>query len=141
MNPMKTRFKKNPCPIKRNKGFTLIELLISLTIITFLLLGTAHSIVFSLKVDRRSSIKIWATELALEKIEDLKSIFFDNPQMNNGSYSDMVEVDHSKEVYQRKWIISDLSGFGKKVEIECRAKNEDTILIKFAVILSKELGF
>jgi len=138
---MKKRSKKNPCPIKRNKGFTLIELLISLTIITFLLLGTAHSIVFSLKADRRSSIKIWATELALAKIEDLKSSTFDNPQINNGNYSDTVEVDHSKEVYQRKWTISDLSGIGKKVEIECRAKNEDTILIKFAVILSKELGF
>lgn len=141
MRPMKTRYKKNIRTLKRKRGFTLIELLVSITIITFLLLGTAHSIVFSLNAERRSSIKIWATELALAKIEDLKSISFDHPQMNNGSYSDTVAVNHSKEVYQRKWTISDLSEVGKNVEIECRAINEDTILINFAVIISKELGF
>ena len=138
---MKTKSKKTLGPSKNKKGFTLIEFLMSLSIVTFLLLGTAQSIVFSLKADRRSSIKIWATELALAKIEELKSISFDNPKMNNGKYSDTVEVNHTKEVYQRKWTISDLSGIGKKIEIECRAINEDTILIKFVFFTSEELGF
>lgn len=138
---MKTKSKKNIGQSKNKKGFTLIEFLVSLTIVTFLLLGTAQSIVFSLKADRRSSIKIWATELTLAKIEELKSISFDNPQMNNGKYSDTVEVNHTKEVYQRKWTISDLSGIGKKIEIESRAFNEDTILIKFVFFISEELGF
>lgn len=128
-------------PFKLRKGFTLIELLISLTIITFLLLGTAHSIVFSLKVDRRSSIKIWATELALAKIEYLKSVTFDHPLMKNGSYSEKIKANHSKEVYHRIWKISDLSDNEKKVEVECRSVNEDTIIIRFAAIISKELGF
>lgn len=138
---MKTTSKKTIGQSKNKKGFTLIEFLVSLTVVTFLLLGTAQTIVFSLKADRRSSIKIWATELALAKIEELKTMPFDNPQMNNGSYNDTVEVNHSKEVYQRKWTISELSGIGKKIEIECRALNEDTILIKFVFFISEELGF
>lgn len=138
---MKTNSKKTSGQLKNEKGFTLIEFLASLSIVTFLLLGTAQSIVFSLKADRRSSIKIWATELALAKIEELKSIPFDNPRMNNGSYNDTVENNHTKEEYRRNWTISDLSGIGKKIEIECRAINEDTILIKFVAIISEELGF
>ena len=123
------------------KGFTLIELLISLAIITFLLLGISHSIVFSLKADRRSSIKIWATELALGKIEYLKSISFDHDQMKNGSYSEEIKTNHSKELYRRTWKISDLSASEKKIEVVCRAVNEDTIIIRFAAIISEELGF
>ena len=138
---METRSKKIIGRSKNKTGFTLIEFLVSLFVITFLLLGTAQIIVFSLKADRRSSIKIWATELALAKIEELKTIPFDNPQMNNGKYSDTVEVNHAKEVYQRKWTVSDLSGIGKKIEVECRAFNEDTILIKFVFFISEELGF
>jgi len=138
---MKTRSKKTIGRSKNKTGFTLIEFLVSLFVVTFLLLGTAQIIVFSLKADRRSSIKIWATELALAKIEELKTIPFDNPQMNNGKYSDTVEVNHTKEVYQRKWTVSDLSGIGKKIEVECRAFNEDTILIKFVFFVSEELGF
>ncbi|MBN2245588.1 MAG: prepilin-type N-terminal cleavage/methylation domain-containing protein [Candidatus Aminicenantes bacterium] len=126
---------------KFKKGFSLIEVLISLAVITFLLLGTAHSIVFTLKVDRRSSIKIWATELALAKIEYLKSISFDHPHMENGSYEEEIKVSHSQEVYLRTWEISDLSHREKKVDIDCRAVNERTIIIKFSFILSKELGF
>ncbi len=138
---MKKRNNKIKASSKFKKGFTLIELMVSLAVITFLLLGTAHSIIFTLKVDRRSSIKIWATELALAKVEYLKSISFDHPHMKNGSYEEEIKVNHSEEIYYRTWKISDLSKQEKKVVIDCRAVNEGTIVIKFAIIISKELGF
>jgi len=141
MKTMNIDRKKIQWPLKLEDGFTLIELLLSLTIITFLLLGTAHSIVFSLKADRRSSIKIWAAELVMAKIEYLKSIPYDHSQMKNGSYSEKVEPAHSKEAFQRKWKISELSDSEKKIKVECKAVNEDTIIIKFAFIISKKLGF
>jgi prepilin-type N-terminal cleavage/methylation domain-containing protein len=126
---------------KSKRGFTLLELLISFAIIAILLLGAAQLTLHSLHVKRTCDCSLESAELASDKLEYLKSLPFDSPELMENSNVERIESHRRNDVFQRKWTIFDVSSNMKKIEVECYS--ESCVHRKGRIVLfcSRELGF
>jgi type IV pilus modification protein PilV len=91
--------------IKRNEGFTLLEVMIALVILAVGLLGLAALQLVAVKSNAFSSEMTYATMLAQQHAEVLKSLPFTDTKLTQGSHT---EPGSSKGVqYTVTWNVTD----------------------------------
>jgi type IV pilus assembly protein PilV len=91
--------------VKRNEGFTLLEVMIALVILSVGLLGLAALQLVAVKSNAFSSEMTYATMLAQQHAEVLKSLPFSDGNLTSGSHTAM---GSSKGVqYTITWNITD----------------------------------
>lgn len=74
---------------RSERGQTLVEAVFIITVIGFILSATAAGAVYFVRVARSSRMRVWATQLAREKLEAIRAQAETNPQefWNNGSFN------------------------------------------------------
>jgi len=70
---------------KEVKGFTLIELMVSITIITVLIFGLYNLIILSIKISTENKAYVEATEIANQKMEQIRNLPYDQVGVLLGS--------------------------------------------------------
>jgi prepilin-type N-terminal cleavage/methylation domain-containing protein len=126
---------------KRQNGFTLLELLISFAIVVILLLGAAQLTLYSLHVKKTSDCSLESAEWASDKLEYLKSLPFESEDLEECSAVEMIQSQRSKNIFQRTWVISDISLNIKRIEVECYSTCCIPKKTRLVLFYSKELGF
>ena len=126
---------------KRQDGFTLLELLISFSIVVILLLGAAQLTLYSLHVKKTSDCSLESAEWASDKLEYLKSLRFECEDLEECSAVERIQSQRSKDIFQRTWVISDVSLNLKRIEVECFAISCIPRKTRLVLFYSKELGF
>jgi prepilin-type N-terminal cleavage/methylation domain-containing protein len=126
---------------KRQNGFTLLELLISFAIVVILLLGAAQLTLYSLHVKKTSDCSLESAEWASDKLEYLKSLPFDCKELEECSAEEKIRGQRNEDIFQRTWIISDISLSIKRIEVECYSTRCVPKKTRIVLFYSKELGF
>jgi len=122
-------------------GFSLLEFLISLSIITFLITGTAQLIIHSFFVKRQVEINLKMAELASLKLEYFKSLPYESGELKESHGIESLRTQWSQESFQREWRIQDISSNLKKVEIEIYSESHPHKKVRLVLFISRELGF
>jgi len=101
--------KKNISPSNKNAGFLLVEILVAIAIfaIGFLAIGTL--IVSTTKNNTIGNISTQANMLAVDKLEELKSMGIDEliPGEVDGVQSNIKANGNAGGIYTRTWTVSD----------------------------------
>jgi prepilin-type N-terminal cleavage/methylation domain-containing protein len=126
---------------KRQRGFTLLELLISFTIVSILLLGAVQLTLHSMFVKRASDCSLESAELASDKLEYLKSLPFDSPELLESFNAERIESQRRADFFKRQWAISDVSSEMKKIEVECYSESCVKRKARIVLFYSRKLGF
>lgn len=125
----------------KKKGFSLLELLISSSLILFLIAGTAQLLGLSLSAKRNADFHFRAARLASSRLESLKSLSHDSPDLKTGAYEEFVIDPSSPEAFQIAWRVEDLDQSLKKVVLEFFSPNKPRRRAVFCVLLCRELEF
>jgi len=123
------------------RGFTLLELLISFAIVALLLSGTAQLTLYSVHAKRVSGCSLESMELASDKLEKLKSFPFGSQELEEDVYAERIESQRRNDVFHREWVIYDLSGSLKRIEMECYSESCVQRKTRLVLFYSGVLGF
>ena len=102
---MKARFRKEspPCLLQR-QGFTLLEVLVALAILSVGLLGLAGLQLSALQGGRQAFTGILATQMALQRLEELQQLDPQDPALAPGVHDDGV-VQEQGVAYSRQYTV------------------------------------
>jgi prepilin-type N-terminal cleavage/methylation domain-containing protein len=125
----------------RKKGFSLIELLVSTALIFFLLTGTAQLIILSCGAKKKAEFHFMAASSAGTKLEYLKSLPFDSPELEQGRHQEPFQGTHSEEVFWREWKVEDVAENLKKVTLKILSPANRQKTATFILLISRELEF
>ena len=89
-----------------NSGFSLIEVLIAMALVFFLLVGLAEMFCYSILLKQKADTQRIAADVISEKIETLKSLGPEDPELLPGNYQEMIKDKNSERVFLLKWEIS-----------------------------------
>lgn len=92
--------------MKKTLGFTLIEVLTALTILAIAMLGFIPMVISTIRAQTFGNKMSRATELAQDKLEEIRVMNFDDPEINIGTSS--VEVIDG--IYERHHIVTQVGG-------------------------------
>ncbi len=123
------------------RGFTLLELLISFAIVTILLLGAVQLTLHSMFVKRTSDCSLESAELASDKLEYLKSLPFDSPELLENTNIERVESQRREDFFERQWTIVDISSEMKRIQVECHSESCVHRNTRIVLFYSRKLGF
>jgi hypothetical protein len=115
--------------------------MISFAIVTILLLGAVQLTLHSLHARRISDCSMESAELASDKLEFLKSLFFDSPELKESSHVERVRSLKRQDVFVREWTISDVTPRMKKIEVICFSESCTQRGTRVVLFYSEELGF
>ncbi len=125
----------------KKKGFSLIELLISMSLIFFLLTGMAQLIIFSCAAKKKADFHLTAASLACSKLEHLKSLPFESPELEQGRHAESVKDSLSAEVLLREWRVLDLAEDMKKIVLKISSPNNRNKEAAFVLLINRKLEF
>jgi prepilin-type N-terminal cleavage/methylation domain-containing protein len=125
----------------KKKGFSLIELLISMSLIFFLLTGMAQLIILSCAAKKKAEFHLTAASLACSKLEYLKSLPFESPELEQGRHAESVKDSLSAEVLLREWRVLDLAEDMKKIVLKVSSPNNRNKEATFVLLINRKLGF
>lgn len=123
------------------QGFTLAEVLISFALVTIMITATAQLTMRSLFVQRRAESSLRSAELASSKLEYLKSLPYESPELKEGSWEESLKEEGALMTFRREWIISDILPGLKRIEIKCFSESLPQKKARLVLFLSRELGF
>jgi len=123
------------------QGFTLIELLVTFSIILFLVLGTIQIVLHSLYVKQSSDYSTCSADLAVSKMEYLKTLPFETGELDEGFGQESLQGESQKGVFVRKWNIRNISGDMKRIEMECFSEQCPRKKTRIVLFYSRILGF
>jgi prepilin-type N-terminal cleavage/methylation domain-containing protein len=126
---------------KMDQGFTLLELLISFAIVSILLLGAAQLTLHSVHVKMTSDCSLESAELASDKLEYLKSLFFESQELKESSHVERIRSQKREDVYVREWTVLDVAPDMKKIEVVCYSESCAQRRARIVLFYSRELGF
>jgi len=86
-------------------GLSLVEMLVALVMVTIVSLGASQLVLSSAEIVRDAGYTTTASMLAMEKIEELQQLDYDDDLLAAGEYSD--DEIPSFEDYTRQWTIED----------------------------------
>ncbi len=123
------------------RGFSLIELLISSALILFLISGTAQLLVFSLAANRTADSHFAAARLASSRLEKLKSLPFDDENLQAGRHGEDIADPASPEVFSMRWEVEDKEDDLKKIILAIHPRGQPQRTTVFCLLLCRELKF
>ncbi|MFZ2053341.1 MAG: prepilin-type N-terminal cleavage/methylation domain-containing protein [Candidatus Aminicenantales bacterium] len=126
---------------KRKHGFSLIELLISSALILFLITGTAQLLIFSLAAKRTADSHFTAVRRASSRLEELKSLPFDDEELEAGTHQEDIADPASPEKYRIAWRVEDIEENLKKIVLEVHPQGKPQRRTAFCLLLCRELEF
>lgn len=119
----------------------MIELLISCSLILFLITGTAQLLIFSLAAKRTADSHFTAVRRASSRLEELKSLLFDDESLKAGAYEEEIADPASPDIFSIRWRIEDIDGNLKKVVLAIHPRGEPQRRTAFCLLLCRELEF
>jgi prepilin-type N-terminal cleavage/methylation domain-containing protein len=125
----------------KNKGFSLIELLISSSLILFLIGGTAQLLGLALTAKRNADFHFRAARLASSRLESLKSLPHDHPDLKPGLHEEAVNDPSSPETFRSAWRVEDIDQSLTKVVFDFYSPNRPRKKAVFCLLLCRELEF
>ena len=117
----------------------MIETLVTLALVSFLIAGTAELVSLALLTKRKAEIHIEATRLFQEKLEGLRSLPFDHPELEPGRYLESRESESGGGIFTGEWTIKDLPGRLKRIEITVSGPLRTSA--EAVLLVSGRLGF
>jgi type IV pilus assembly protein PilV len=93
--------------ISKNEGFTLLEVMIALVILSVGLLGLAALQLVAVKSNSFSSEMTYATMIAQQQIESLKSLPFTDGNLTPGSHTPPTPPNSKGVQYIITWTVTD----------------------------------
>jgi prepilin-type N-terminal cleavage/methylation domain-containing protein len=125
----------------RERGFSLIELIVSMSLVFFLLAATAHLVTLSCAAKRRADFLFTAAGYACSKLEYLKSLAFESPELEPGGHSESVKDDDSAEIFCTEWRVENLAENMKKVVLKIFSPKDARKEAAFVLLMCRELEF
>lgn len=126
---------------KETCGFGLIELLISSSLILFLITGTAHLLVLSLAAKRTADSHFTAVRRASSKLEELKSLPFDEESLQEGTSEEEIADPAFPDIFSIRWQVEDMDENLKKVVLAIHPRSQPQRRTAFCLLLCRELEF
>jgi prepilin-type N-terminal cleavage/methylation domain-containing protein len=126
---------------KRKCGFSLIELLISSSLILILITGTAQLLIFSLAAKRTADSHFTAVRRASSRLEELKSLPFDDESLKAGSHEEEIADPASPEKFTIHSRVEDIDENLKKIVLAIHPLGEPQRRTAFCLLLCRELEF
>jgi prepilin-type N-terminal cleavage/methylation domain-containing protein len=125
----------------KQSGFTLIEVLVAMALVSFLLAGMGELLLHSLQAKRKTDTRLELTALLSAKLENLKTLPFDDTELQAGSHRlDIASVARLGEV-REEWQIESLSLSAKKIDLQIIAGQKQDRAVRAVLLLSGHLGF
>jgi hypothetical protein len=125
----------------KKPGFGLTELLVSSSLLLFLIAGTAQLLLMSLAAKRNADFHMAASRCASAKLEYLKSVPFDSPELQAGTNTFSLSDGAFLEPLNANCLIEDLEETVKRVVLEISAQNAPRKKQTFCLLLCRELEF
>jgi len=123
------------------RGFSFIELLVCLAITIVFIAGTAEMISLSLFLKRKADIHAEFIRSLSEKLENLKAAPFTHPDLDAGDHRESFKPEGSTGTVIREWLVTDLPGGIKRVEIKISALCAGRPEARAQLLISQRLGF
>ncbi len=123
------------------RGFSMIELLISSSLILILITGTAQLLILSLSAGRTADSHFTAARLASSRLEEFKSLSFDDIGLRAGAYEEFASDPASPEKFVMTWRIEDREENLKKIVLGVHPQGQPQRRTAFCLLLCKELEF
>jgi hypothetical protein len=119
----------------------LIELLISSSLILILITGTAQLLIFSLAAKRTADSHFTAVRRASSRLEELKSLPFDDESLKAGSHEEEIADPASPEKFTIHSRVEDIDENLKKIVLAIHPLGEPQRRTAFCLLLCRELEF
>jgi prepilin-type N-terminal cleavage/methylation domain-containing protein len=126
---------------RKEKGFSLIELLISSTLILFLIGATAQLLGLALTAKRNADFHFRTARLASSRLETLKSLPHDHPDLEAGLHEDPISDPSSPEVFRSAWRVEEIDQNLKRVVFDFYSPNKPRKKAIFCLLLCRQLEF
>jgi prepilin-type N-terminal cleavage/methylation domain-containing protein len=123
------------------RGFSLIELLISSALILFLITGTAQLLILSLAAKRTADSHFTALRRASSRLEEFKSLPFDDESLKAGSHDEVITDPASPDRFTIRWRVEDVDENMKKIVLAIHPLGEPQRRTAFCLLLCRELEF
>ncbi len=127
--------------IKETRGFSLIELLIASSLILILITGTAQLLIFSLAAKRTADAHFTAVRRASSRLEELKSLPFDDESLKAGPHDEEITDPASPEKFMLHWRVEDVDENLKKIVLTIHPQDKPQRRTAFCLLLCRELEF
>lgn len=125
----------------REGGFSLVDVLVSFTVTAALVFGLAQLTLHAVHTKRQSDLRLRAAELASEKLEYLRSSFYEHRTLKEGSGQEEVRPDGRAEAFISRWDITVETPQLRKIEVECYARNLVQRKTRLVLFVHRGLGF
>jgi len=122
-------------------GFSLIEALVSLALVSFLILGTAHMLTTALQIRLRCDRMSKSSEAAAAFLSKMKSRPFESTTLEEGSGEEKFHNPKDPVSYILRWSVTDISDRMKQVEVTCFAEDLPRKRTHLILYISRDLGF
>ena len=123
------------------KGFSLVELLVAFVVIMITLLTTAQLLILSQVIQNRYRDHIRALAAIVDRLEHLRSLPFDSPELAAGQYGEVQGDPGSERSFTLSWTISQVSPRMKSVWIACARTGYPQRGTETTLFLSRDLEF
>ena len=131
---MKERMIKNSLtairlPLTAKKGFTMVEMLVAIVVLALGIMGVSSVFPMSLRVAQKMKAIAKGTSYAHQKLEELRTLPYNNAELNAGSHS----ADTLENEYIRQYWVDDnipINGMKRiKVKVNWTHPSLDTVII------------
>jgi Tfp pilus assembly protein PilV len=126
---------------KKRPGFSLVEALISSSLILLLIIGTAQLLASSLAAKRRADFHFRASRCGSSKLEYLKALPPESPEMTDGFHTELLTEESSGEIFRAEWEVETLAGTAKKIRLKISAQAKPGWETVFHLLICAGLGF
>lgn len=125
----------------KSSGFSLIEVLVAMALVLLLVVGTAELIALSLAAKRTGDRASGLAQAAAEKLEQLKSVPFDGPELAPGSRVETVVGEPARFVFVRSWEIEEAEDGVKSIRIRVHPRGRPRSAVALTLFICRDLGF
>jgi len=122
-------------------GFSLIEMILCLALIMFLVLGAAQMLIYAITVDRNCRDRHEAVGLAVGRLERLKSLPFDCPELRPGEESEILTGPRGMIKFDLTVTIEEDGPDLKVLTVHAAPRTRPERDVRLSVIISRDLGF
>jgi prepilin-type N-terminal cleavage/methylation domain-containing protein len=124
----------------KHSGVSLIEVLVAMTLVLCLLVGAAELLGQAIQAQRFASERLALASLAAAKIEELKTLPFENPSCETGI--DHIALDGGKgKIACLEWQTENTTPDLKKITLKIYLENRREQSLAAALLISRHLGF